>query len=127
MTSDDYVNKVLAILPESMPQREQIGAELRSHIAERLSHGHSLDDVLKKLGDPARLANSYLLAEPLVNAPFGSRAVAKIVDALGVLVVVCPSAWLLSRLAPAGWRPVVLICLFFIGGQPRLRHLHDGE
>ena len=117
MTADDYVNTVLQMMPPTMPQRAQIAAELRSHIAERLAHGHSLDDVLRQLGDPATLADSYLSAEPLVSAPFGSRVVAKVVDALGVLAVMCPAAWLISRLAPAGFEPLVLICVFFIGGS----------
>ena len=117
MTADEYVDKVLAMMPPTMPQRTQIAAELRSHIAERLAHGHTIDDVLKQLGDPATLADSYLSAEPLVSAPFGSRVVAKIVDTLGVLAVMCPTAWLVSQLVPAWWRPVVLICLMVIGSS----------
>lgn len=117
MTADEYVNRVLAILPETMPQREQIATELRSHIAERLAHGHSLDDVLHQLGDPVTLAQSYLSAEPLVSARFGSRVIAKIVDALGVLLLVCPSAWFLSRLVPYWWQPLALIYLFVFGGS----------
>jgi uncharacterized RDD family membrane protein YckC len=117
MTADDYVDSVLAMMPETMPQRAQIAAELRSHIAERLTHGHALDEVLRQLGDPAALADSYLSAEPLVSAPFGSRAIAKIIDALGVLIVLCPSAWLLSRLVPYYWRPVAMIFIFSVGGS----------
>ena len=117
MTADDYVNRVLHMMPHTMSQREQIAAELRGHIAERLTHGHSLEEVLRQLGDPATLARSYLSAEPLVSAPFGSRAVAKLLDAVGVLAVVCPASWLLSRLAAPGFEPVVLIFVFVIGGS----------
>jgi uncharacterized RDD family membrane protein YckC len=116
-TADDYVNTVLATMPPTMPQRAQIAAELRSHIAERLAHGHTLDTVLRQLGDPATLADSYLSAEPLVSAPFGSRVVAKIVDAGVVLAVMCPTAWLVSRLADPHWLPFILICLVFIGSS----------
>ena len=116
-TADDYVNTVLGMMPPTMPQRTQIAAELRSHIAERLAHGHTIDDVLKQLGDPATLAASYLSAEPLVSAPLGSRVVAKIVDTIGVLAVMCPTAWLVSQLVPTWWRPVVLICLMVIGSS----------
>lgn len=123
MTADDYVNKVLAILPETMPQREQIAAELRSHIAERLSHGHPLDDVLRQLGDPAKLANSYLSAEPLVSASFGARALAKIVDAVGVFAVICPVAYLISLLVPEGFGPIVML-LVGIGGGSLLMGLY---
>jgi uncharacterized RDD family membrane protein YckC len=117
MSAGDYVKRVLELMPRAMPQRTEIAAELRSHIAERLARGHSLEDVLRQLGDPATLADSYLSAEPLVSAPFGSRVVAKIVDALGVLVVMCPSTWLLSRLVPSGWRPFAMLCIFFIGSS----------
>ena len=117
MTAEEYVNRVLALLPETLTDRAQIAAELRSHIAERLAHGHAIDAVLRQLGDPTTLADSYLSAEPLVSAPFGSRAIAKIIDALGVLIVLCPLAWLLSRLVPYYWRPVLLIGIFSIGGS----------
>ena len=116
-TADDYVNTVLAMMPPTMPQRQQIAAELRSHIAERLAHGHALDAVLRQLGDPATLADSYLSAEPLVSAPFGSRVVAKILDALGVLAVVCPAALLIAQLAPPEWRPVIMIGIVAIGSS----------
>jgi uncharacterized RDD family membrane protein YckC len=116
-TADDYVNTVLGMMPATMPQRQQIAAELRSHIAERLAHGHTLDAVLKQLGDPATLADSYLSAEPLVSAPFGSRAVAKVVDGLGVVAIMCPIAWLISMLAEPWWRPVIMICVGVIGSS----------
>ena len=75
--------------------------ELRSHIAERLAHGQPLEDVLRQLGDPVALAESYLAAVPLVSAPFGRRALAKLIDGLCVLVVIVPIAWLLWRAAAA--------------------------
>ncbi|HET9468981.1 MAG TPA: RDD family protein [Vicinamibacterales bacterium] len=117
MTADEYVEKVLGMMPPTMPQRTQIAAELRSHIAERLAHGHTIDDVLTQLGDPATLAASYLSAEPLVSAPFGSRVVAKIVDTIGVLAVMCPTAWLVSQLVAPWWRPLVWIGFLVIGSS----------
>ena len=116
-TADDYVNTVLGMMPPTMPQRTQIAAELRSHIAERLAHGHTLDAVLKQLGDPATLADSYLSAEPLVSADVGSRVVAKLLDGLAVLAVVCPIAWVVSRLLPAGFGPIVAILVVLVGGS----------
>ena len=116
-TADDYVNTVLGMMPPTMPQRTQIAAELRSHIAERLAHGHTIDDVLKQLGNPATLADSYLSAEPLESAPFGSRAVAKLLDGLAVLAVVCPLAWVVTRLAPEGFGPPIAILLVLVGGS----------
>ena len=116
-TADDYVNRVLDMMPSGMPSRAQIAAELRSHIAERLAHGHSLDDVLRKLGDPAKLADSYLAAEPLVSAPFGERVAAKLTDFLCVIAVVVPVAFLLARLDPKGFGPLIFICVTAIGGS----------
>lgn len=116
-TADDYVNTVLQMMPPTMPQRQQIAAELRSHIAERLADGHPLDAVLRQLGDPATLADSYLSAEPLVSAGFGSRAVAKLLDGLTVLAVVCPIAWVVSRLVPPGFGPPVAMLVVLVGGS----------
>jgi len=117
VTADEYVKKVLALLPETFPPRAHIAAELRSHIAEKLAHGHRLDEALQQLGDPETLANSYLSAEPLVNASFGSRVMAKVVDALGVLAVVCPIAFIIARLAPAGFGPPIVILTVAVGGS----------
>ncbi|HUP40141.1 MAG TPA: RDD family protein [Vicinamibacterales bacterium] len=116
-TADDYVNTVLGMMPPTMPQRTQIADELRSHIAERLAHGHSIDEVLKQLGNPATLADSYLSAEPLVSAPFSSRAIAKLLDGLAVLAVVCPLAWVVTRLVPSGFGPPIAVLLVMVGGS----------
>ena len=85
MTTDEYVQAVLNHMPPSMPRREQIGTELRSHIGERLEHGVPLGEVLRQLGDPASLADSYLAEVPLVLPPHGRRLAAKIIDTLVIL------------------------------------------
>src|SRR5262245_57671744 len=87
MTAESYIDRVLDALPRATPRREQIAMELRGHIAERRAAGQSEDEVLRQLGDPMRLAESYLSALPLVSASFSSRVAAKIVDAIAVLVV----------------------------------------
>jgi uncharacterized RDD family membrane protein YckC len=92
MTTEQYVQAVLNHMPPAMPRREQIGIELRSHIVERLEHGVPLDEVLRQLGDPAVLANSYLAEVPLIAAPHGRRIAAKLLD---VLLFVCLFAALL--------------------------------
>ena len=117
MTAEEYVNKVLAILPKSLLHRTQIAAELRSHIAERLADGHKIDDVLTQLGDPATLADSYLSAEPLVSADFGSRVAAKLLDGLAVLAVIGPIAWAVARLVPSGFGPPVAMVMVLVGGS----------
>jgi len=80
MTIDDYVNDVLSRMPAGTPRREQIGTELRGHIAERLAQGRTLDDVLRDLGDPGALADSYLAEVPLMLPPHGRRILAKLID-----------------------------------------------
>jgi uncharacterized RDD family membrane protein YckC len=92
--AETYINRVLDQLPRSTPQREQIATELRGHIAERTSSGQSDADVIRQLGDPLALAESYLSAVPLMSASFGRRAIAKIIDALTVLGVAIPMTWL---------------------------------
>ena len=81
-TADDYVNHVLDRMPRALARRTQIGTELRGHIAERVASGLSLDAVLRQLGDPVRLAESYLAEMPLVAAPHGRRLGAKLIDVL---------------------------------------------
>ena len=69
MTGDLYVQSVIDHVPEGLPLREQIAMELRSHIAERIAHGQTIEQVLRQLGDPLTLAESYLAAVPLQAAP----------------------------------------------------------
>jgi uncharacterized RDD family membrane protein YckC len=102
ITVDEYINRVLAAMPRQMPTRSQIAMELRGHISERVAHGDPLDEVLRRLGDPVMLAESYLAAEPLVPASFRARVAAKLVDVLIVLVAVSPLALL-------GWRSLGLV------------------
>jgi uncharacterized RDD family membrane protein YckC len=97
MTADDYINRVLDHLPRGT-LRAQIAMELRGHIAGRLESGQPVEDVLRQLGDPTTLAESYLSAVPLVSASFLQRGVAKLLDVLVVvltilIVVALPIYW----------------------------------
>ena len=74
--------------------------------------------MLRQLGDPATLADSYLSAEPLVSAPFGSRVVAKIIDALAV----SRGDAVRSRGWCRGWclpdlAPIVMLFVVLVGGS----------
>lgn len=117
MTADDYINRVLDVLPRTMPLRSQIAMELRGHIAERVGHGHPVDDVLRQLGDPVKLAESYLSAEPLASAPLGARVLAKMVDVLTVFIVLSPFAWIGYRLVPAEAALAIVFGILLIGGS----------
>lgn len=109
MTTDSYLDQVLAHLPRTTPLRQQIALELRGHIEERLAAGQPLEDVLRQLGDPALLAESYLSGVPQTPADFGARVMAKLVDVLGCLVLVGVLA-LLAWLSPSEVLTIVLIC-----------------
>jgi uncharacterized RDD family membrane protein YckC len=86
--ADDYVNRVLDHLPRDTPMRAQIAMELRGNIAERLESGQPVADVLRQLGDPTTLAESYLSAVPLVSASFLQRGVAKLIDVIVVVLTI---------------------------------------
>jgi uncharacterized RDD family membrane protein YckC len=95
-----YIKRVLAKLPAG-PLRAQIAAELRSHIAERVERGHSVEEAIRQLGDPAALAVSYLSAVSLVPAPHLRRAAAKFVDlAIPILFMCGMAAWYTFGIVP---------------------------
>lgn len=109
MTTDTYLEQVLAHLPRSTPQRQQIALELRGHIEERLATGQALADVLEQLGDPALLAASYLSGVPQAPAGLGPRVMAKVLDLLGLLAVVGGLA-VFAWLSPNGGIRFAFIC-----------------
>lgn len=74
-----YISQVLSKLPAGH-LRTQIAMDLRSHIADRIERGHTVDEAIRQLGDPTALAESYLSAVPLVPAPHLRRLAAKFVD-----------------------------------------------
>lgn len=117
MTIDDYINRVLAALPQATPQRSQIVLELRGHIAERLESGRSADDVLRQLGDPVALAESYLTAVPLVAASFGSRVVAKLIDIALVVFFMAALAGLVLQWAPSEAVFPFALFIILVGGS----------
>lgn len=112
-TADEFVERVLAGLPDSVPEREQIGLELSGHIAERVAEGAPLDDVLAQLGDPAVLAESYLSAVPLVSAPFLRRCQAKALDVVIVAAAVALLAALAAQVVSPRYEADVVIAAIF--------------
>ena len=77
MTAEQYIERVIDAMPRTTPLRTQIAMELRGHIAERVNNGQPLADVITQLGDPDKLAESYLAAEPLIAGnPFRRLAAA---------------------------------------------------
>ncbi len=83
MAAETYIKQVLSWIP-SATLRERIGLELKGLIAERVERGQSIEDAVRQLGDPEKLAESYLEAVPLHSAPHGRRLAAKLVDGTGL-------------------------------------------
>ena len=108
--ADDYINSVVDRMPRGTPLRAQIELELRGNIAAHQERGQSIEDVVRQLGDPAALADSYLSAVPLVSASFGERAAAKCIDGLLVVAAVVTVAGSVGVLAFRSWEaaPFVL-------------------
>jgi uncharacterized RDD family membrane protein YckC len=75
-----------------------------------------LDEVLRQLGDPIALAESYLSADPLVAAPLEDRVVAKLIDALVMAAIVVPLAVLLSLVLPSETLFVAVVLLVALCG-----------
>ena len=83
-----YIQQVLRHILRG-PVRDQVEAELRGHIADRIERGGSVDDAIRQLGDPRALAESYLAAVPMRKPPHFRRGLAKIVDIALVLLPPC--------------------------------------
>jgi len=92
MTANEYVDRVLDCMPRETPMREQIAMELRALIEERMRGGRSIAEVIAQLGDPEKLAESYLAAVPLERVSFDTRAAAKSIDIAMSIVVAVPIA-----------------------------------
>jgi len=109
MTGDLYVQSVIDHIPEGLSLRDQIAMELRAHIAERTTLGQPLDQILGQLGDPQRLAASYLASVLLTPAPIFARLVAKVIDA----AIVCLISGGIAIMLYLAWRAKFLGDVFF--------------
>lgn len=108
LTAETYIAQVLDALPRATPQRDQIAVELRGHIAERRAAGQPEEDVLRQLGDPVTLAESYLAGVPLAPGTFGARAAAKLVDVALVGSLAAVGGWILWQTLPAELAPFAI-------------------
>jgi len=108
---DDYVAQVLDRLPPGSALRSQVEMEIRSHVAERVEHGESVDAAMRHLGDPVVLADSYLAAVPLVAPRLWPRFLAKLVDFVLVIAAFAPLLWLTMTGDHAEF---VFLCILFL-------------
>ena len=117
-TAEGYINEVLRNMPAATPQRSQIALELRGHIAERLAAGQPIDEVVRQLGSPIALAESYLSAVPLVAPTLWRRFAAKVVDFLAAFIVLVPFAWMIwTTYAETGLMFAFLPLIVIVGGS----------
>jgi uncharacterized RDD family membrane protein YckC len=111
-TAEDFIDSVLQYMPPGTPLRKQIALELRGHFAEREANGQSVEEIARQLGDPARLAESYLSAVPLKKVGFRTRMAAKVLDwcavAGAVLAIFLPVALLIWYLGYEPFLPFLL-------------------
>jgi uncharacterized RDD family membrane protein YckC len=108
---DDYVAQVLDRLPPGSDVRSQVEMETRSHVAERVEHGESVEAALRQLGDPVVLAESYLAAVPLVTPRLWPRFAAKLVDFVLVIAAFAPLLWLTMTVDRA---ELLVLCILFL-------------
>ena len=129
MTGDLYIQSVIDHVPPGMAVRDHIAMDLRSHIAERTSRGEPIDAVLAQLGDPLKLAESYLSAVPLVSARLLLRVAAKLID----ILIVAPAIIAITALGLfiTGWPDgslLIILCVFAIAfGFPAYTALTEYE
>jgi uncharacterized RDD family membrane protein YckC len=125
---DDYIARALDRLPPGSEIRSQVEMEIRSHLAERMEHGDSIDVALRQLGDPIVLAESYLSAVPLVPAPFWTRVWAKLIDFVLTIAVIAPLVWLAMTVDKAA---LLIMCVLglvvALPGYPILAEYRFGE
>ena len=117
MTAEQYIERVIDTMPRATPLRAQIALELRGHIAERISNGQPLAEVITQLGDPGKLAESYLSAEPLIAPNPFRRLAAKAFDVFIVLAVIVPVLLFTGLLARSEGVWVLLLLLLLIGSS----------
>ena len=113
MTAEQYIAEVTAAMPRAS-LRTQVAMELRAHINERLQGGVTLEEVIRQLGDPGVLADSYLSAEPLRSASAFARIGAKLFDAVSVIAAILPLAFGLGYTAYAAGAERGAVVVFIV-------------
>ena len=116
MTGQLYIQSVIDHVPHGLPLRHHIALELQGHIAERTERGQPLDEVLRQLGDPLTLAESYLAATPLESADILPRVAAKLIDVaavVGAVLVFVVAVWVAVPVEVRYFVPVagILVCV----------------
>jgi uncharacterized RDD family membrane protein YckC len=124
---ESYINQVMARLPRISSLRSQVAMELRSHIAERVEHGQTVEEALRQLGDPVTLAESYLAAVPLVPATFWRRGAARTLDFLAFVCVCAPIVWLLARTVPFAMGLILVVTVLVGSLYPLIAEYWFGE
>ncbi|MFW6079607.1 MAG: RDD family protein [Gemmatimonadota bacterium] len=115
---DAYVDEVLKHIPGCLPQRRRIEADLRSHLADRVDGGDTVEEAVARMGPAEEVAREFLSELELRPAPLGRRFAAFLIDiGLGMLVAapLVPLVVLLVLGEPMRLPPGAVALLFFFG------------
>jgi uncharacterized RDD family membrane protein YckC len=64
MTTEQYIERVVALLPHHSHARAAIAEDIRAHIAELRAHGATEEEAIERLGTPAEVAAAFAEATP---------------------------------------------------------------
>lgn len=107
---EGYVEEVLRRIPRPLGERERIAMELRSHLADELEAGVSVEDAVARMGSAEEVAKGYLAEVDFAEASIMQRVAAFLLDLLlGVVFLALAGLVLWSLLAsrPEGGVSVV--------------------
>ena len=113
MTIDSYLAQLADAMPKMLPERDQIIADVRTHIDEEMQRGEAFDSVLAKFGDPGALAASYLSEVRLVSASFLQRGLAMAVDVAMAGFIAIPLAVFAQSLGQDGQNKMLIDAAIF--------------
>lgn len=115
-TTNDYIKAAIDHLPRGGSTRARIEMEIHVIIAEQLERGRTQEEILRQLGDPRSLAESYLSAAPLVNAPLSRRIGAKLADIAMVGIAVVPGLVIAGQMLTPETAGMVVVAGLIGGG-----------
>lgn len=106
MTIDEYTGAVDRRLPQWLPERRALVADLRSHLADRLESAASEVDLTAQLEPPEEYAAALVAERRFEPAPHGRRIAAFLIDAalgIPVVIIVFLAGNLAMSLFVTGW------------------------
>lgn len=120
---DQYVRDVLKHIPRCLRDRRRIEADLRSHLADGVDAGESIEQAVARMGAADDVAREFLAQIELHPATLGRRFAAFLIDLALGLVVAAPVVPLLVLLVlgermrlPPGLTAILVFGVAALGG-----------